>query len=455
MKVAVVGTGYVGLVTGCCLAESGHSVVCIDNNAEKVTAMKRGESPIYEPGLAEMMARNIERGRLSFTTELSDGVTEAEAIFLALPTPPQGDGSADLSAVLGVAEKLGKCLPANYCVVIDKSTVPVGTAQKVEAAIKKNASTQFDVVSNPEFLREGHAVEDFMVPERVVVGVSSSKAETIMRELYKSFVDDDRPLIVTDPATAELAKYAANTFLVTKISFMNEIANLSEKLGTDIDALRQIVGSDSRIGHKFIHPGIGCGGSCFPKDIRALNHMADDNDYEFKLLKAAMAINDRQQHLLVDRILDHFDGDIKGKTFALWGLAFKPQTDDIREAPALVIAESLIKHGAKVVAYDPEAGENVRQLYQDQKALHVKDDLWEAAKGADALIVATEWSEFIEADIQKLKNTLKNPLVFDGRNIWRPESMQKAGFSYYSIGRRPVIQQPGKYLRASRWNLVF
>lgn len=440
MNVTIIGTGYVGLVTGCCLAESGHQVICVDNNEAKVAEMRSGVSPIYEPGLQEMMARNIEKGRLSFTTDLAEGVSAAKAIFLALPTPPQDDGSADLSAVLAVAKQLGPNLPKDYCVVIDKSTVPVGTAEAVRDAIQASgATTEFDVVSNPEFLREGHAVQDFMEPERVVVGVSDKRAEAVMRELYDTFVDDTRPLYVTDPATAELAKYAANTFLVTKVSFMNEIAHLCEKMGADVDMLRLAIGSDSRIGHKFLHPGIGCGGSCFPKDVRALRHMADQYDYDFKILKAAMAVNEQQQHVLVAKVMDHYNSDIQGKTFALWGLAFKPNTDDIREAPALAIINELLDAGAKVVAYDPEAADNVRNLYTDKTGITIVDDKYTALDAADALLVATEWSEFAEADISQIATKLQKTVIFDGRNVFQPKDMQAAGFTYYSIGRRAII----------------
>lgn len=439
MNVTIVGTGYVGLVTGCCLAENGHQVVCVDNNEQKVADMRKGVVPIYEPGLEELMVRNQEQGRLTFTTDLAGGVKDSQAIFLALPTPPQEDGSADLSAVLAVAKELGNCLPDDYCVVIDKSTVPVGTAEAVHEAIAASSQTSFDVVSNPEFLREGHAVEDFMEPERVVVGVSSKEAETVMRELYASFVNDERPLYVTDPRTAELAKYAANTFLVTKISFMNEIAQLCERMGADVDMLRQAIGSDSRIGHKFLYPGIGCGGSCFPKDVRALRHMSEQYDYDFKLLGAAMAINDQQQNVLVTKVLDHFNGDISGQTFALWGLAFKPNTDDIREAPALVIIDRLLAAGAQVVAFDPEAGDNVRQRYSGNDKVTVVSDKYEAPVKASALLIATEWPEFGAADLTQISKSLEEPLVFDGRNVFQPETMREAGFTYYSIGRRPVM----------------
>jgi UDPglucose 6-dehydrogenase len=439
MNVTIVGTGYVGLVTGCCLAEAGHTVVCVDNDEQKVAGMRRGVVPIYEPGLEELMVRNQKADRLSFTTDLAEGVKDAEAIFLALPTPPQDDGSADLSAVLTVAKQLGTILPEHYCVVINKSTVPVGTAEAVRQAIAENAEGEFDVVSNPEFLREGMAVKDFMEPERVVVGVTSELAENVMRELYKSFVNEERPLYITDPATAELAKYAANSFLVTKISFMNEIAALSELMGADVDMLRQAIGADSRIGHKFLYPGIGSGGSCFPKDVRALNYMAEQHGHDFKLLKAAMTVNNNQPNVLVTKILDHFNGDVKGKTFALWGLAFKPNTDDIREAPALVIIDELLKAGAKIVAYDPEAGGHVRELYKDNDNVQIVDDKYAALQNAAALLIATEWQEFKDSDLSKIATNLEKPVIFDGRNIFQPADMQAAGFTYYSIGRRPVL----------------
>ncbi|MEK7599564.1 MAG: UDP-glucose/GDP-mannose dehydrogenase family protein [Patescibacteria group bacterium] len=439
MNVTIVGTGYVGLVTGCCLADSGHNVVCVDNNEAKVAQLKQGVSPIYEPNLEEVMARAIEQGRLTFTTSLAEGIADAKAIFLALPTPPMEDGSADLSAVLKVAEALGDCLPSEYCVVIDKSTVPVGTAEAVHEAIAAKATSPFDVASNPEFLREGHAIADFMEPERVVVGVSSKEAEAVMRELYASFTNDERPLYVTDPRTAELTKYAANTFLVTKISFMNEMAQLSERMGADVDMLRQAIGADSRIGEKFLYPGIGCGGSCFPKDVRALKHMSEEHNYDFKLLTAAMAINDQQQEVLVTKLLDHFDGNISGKTFALWGLAFKPNTDDIREAPALTIINRLLEAGAKVVAYDPEAADNVRAVYEGDDRVKIVDDKYDTLSGATALLIATEWPEFGDSDLSIVAKSLEQPLVFDGRNVFQPAQMQAAGFSYYSIGRRPVL----------------
>jgi UDPglucose 6-dehydrogenase len=439
MNVAVVGTGYVGLVTGACLAKSGHTVVCIDNNQQKVAELRAGKLPIYEPDLAEIVSANADKGRLSFTTDLAEGVSQAEVIFLALPTPPQEDGSADLSAVMAVAKQLGGCLAPHYCVVVNKSTVPVGTAEAVQATIAGQTDQEFDVVSNPEFLREGFAVRDFMEPERVVVGASSDRAADVMRQLYSSYVNDERPLLVTDPATAELTKYAANTFLVTKISFMNEIAQLCERMGADVDMVRQALGADSRIGHKFLYPGIGCGGSCFPKDVRALKHMSKQYNYDFKLLAAAIQINDQQKHVLVDKLLDHFEADIAGKHFALWGLAFKPGTDDIREAPALVIIDSLLAAGASVTAYDPEAGKHVRTKYADNDQVTITDDKYEALGNASALLVATEWPEFADGNLETIGNLLQERLVFDGRNIFQTEVMRAAGFSYYSIGRRPVL----------------
>jgi UDPglucose 6-dehydrogenase len=438
MNVAIVGTGYVGLVTGCCLADSGNQVVCVDNNEAKVADMKKGVVPIYEPGLEEIMKRTTEDGRLTFTTDLKEGISKADVIFLALPTPPNEDGSADLSAVLAVAGQLGSILPNKYCVIVDKSTVPVGTAEAVRKTMDEKGAKDFDVVSNPEFLREGFAVKDFKEPERVVVGVTSKKAEDVMRKLYEPFTGKDRPLYVTDPATAELAKYAANSFLVTKIGFMNEMSHLCEMMGADVDMLRQAIGSDSRIGSKFLYPGIGAGGSCFPKDVRALKHMSDEQGYDFKLLKAAMAVNDQQQRVLAQRVLEHFKDDIKGKTFALWGLAFKPNTDDIREAPALVIIDTLLDKGAKVVAYDPEAADNVRRSYKDSDGLTVVDDKYQALDGADALLIATEWPEFADAGVERIAKALANPVMFDGRNVFRPESMKEAGFVYYSIGRPSI-----------------
>ena len=396
MNVAVVGTGYVGLVTGCCLAEVGNNVTCIDNNREKIEKLKAGKVPIFEPGLESLLHQNIEHGRLAFTTDLPKGISKASAIYLALPTPANKDGSADLSAVLNVANQLGSILPKKYCVIINKSTVPVGTAEAVRDVIIQKAKFEFDVVSNPEFLREGLAVKDFMEPERVVVGVNSLPAEKVMRKLYKPFLSKERPLYVSDQRTAELIKYAANTFLVTKISFMNEIAQLCERMGANVDIVRKAVGADSRIGSKFLYPGIGSGGSCFPKDVRALRYMSQQYDYDFKLLGAAIEINDQQKLVLVHKLFDHFKGDVYGLTFALWGLAFKPGTDDIREAPAIAIINELTTHGARVNAYDPAAGNNIRELYSGKNNVTVVDDKYEALNGASALLLATEWPEFVK-----------------------------------------------------------
>lgn len=438
MRVSIIGTGYVGLVTGSCLADIGHHVVCIDNDENKVEKLRHGESPIFEPGLSEIITKNISSERISFTSNLKDGIKDAEIIFLALPTPPNEDGSADLSYVFKVAEDIAPILSKTFTVIVNKSTVPVGTSEKVTEIIGKKHKGEFEVVSNPEFLREGHAVGDFMEPERIVIGAQTEKAITKMQKLYQPITTEDSPLFVTDQRTAELSKYAANTFLVTKISFMNEIARLSEGLGTDIDMLRQIVGSDSRIGHKFLHPGIGCGGSCFPKDVRALKNLSDENGYDFKLLNAAMQINDSQQKHLLDKILTHFDGSVKGKTFALWGLAFKPQTDDIREAPALAIAKSLLNSGAIVKAYDPEAMENVSEVMKDQPDFKLCKNKYEAVEASDALIIATEWAEFIESSLEKIKSKLTSPVIFDGRNIFEVSEVKKIGFVYYGIGRAPI-----------------
>ena len=424
-----------GLVTGICLADAGHTVTCIDNNAAKVAELQNGQSPIYEPGLEEVMARTIEMHRVSFTTDLAEGVLDAEIIFLALPTPPMEDGSADLSAVLAVAKQLGGLPRTSFQVIVDKSTVPVGTAEKVTQTILKYGGSNFSVVSNPEFLREGFAIGDFMHPERIVVGGDNKQALRMMETLYAPFVDDHRPLITTDTATAELAKYAANTFLVTKISFMNEIAHICERVGADVDALRTILGADSRIGHKFLYPGIGYGGSCFPKDVRALNVIAKENDYTFRLLDAAMEVNAQQHSLALARMKDHFAGSLKGRTIGVWGLAFKPNTDDIREAPALAIIRELLTAGAKVKAYDPEAMENVRSYFAQAKHIELTFHKYATAKDADALIIATEWEEFRTADLARVKSLLKNPIIFDGRNIFRPEMMSEMGFVYSSVGR--------------------
>jgi UDPglucose 6-dehydrogenase len=436
MNIAVVGTGYVGLVTGTCLAETGNSVICVDINAEKVQKLRDGEVPIYEPHLDVLFHRNIHAKRLAFTTDLATAVEEAKVIFLALPTPPGADGAADLSYILGVADDLGRIIK-DYKVVVDKSTVPVGTAEKVRAAIAQNAVCDFDVVSNPEFLREGFAVDDFMKPDRVVIGSSSERAKKIIEELYKPFVRQGNPIFFMDERSAELTKYAANAFLATKITFMNEIANLCEELGADVDAVRVGIGSDDRIGKRFLFPGIGYGGSCFPKDVQALVKSADDNNYDFKILKAVMEINEKQKTIIVPKILKYFDGQLQGKRFALWGLAFKPDTDDIREAPALYIIDELLQAGANICAFDPEAMSNVQRLLGN-KIIYAQDE-YDALQDADALIIATEWSEFRTPDFSRMSEIMANKVIFDGRNLYSLEQMQDLGFDYFSIGRHTRI----------------
>lgn len=438
MNIAVVGTGYVGLVTGTCLAETGNTVVCVDINADKIKKMQSGIVPIYEPHLDTLFERNIKQGRLVFTTNLAEAVEKAKIIFLALPTPPGEDGSADLSYILGVAKDLG-ALIKDYKVIVDKSTVPVGTADKVRQAIAnhlpadKVSEELFDVVSNPEFLREGYAVDDFMKPDRVVIGTSSDKARKIMEELYRPYVRQGNPIIFMDERSAELTKYAANAFLATKITFMNEIANLCEKLGADVDAIRIGIGSDARIGKRFLFPGIGYGGSCFPKDVQALAKSASEVDYDFKILDAVMDINDRQKTIIVPKIKNYFKNDLKGKKIALWGLAFKPDTDDIREAPALYIIDELLKEGVSITAYDPEAMNNVRNLIGDKISYAL--DEYDALRDADALLIATEWSTFRTPDFEKISGLLKNKTIFDGRNLYGIQQMEDLGFDYYSIGR--------------------
>jgi UDPglucose 6-dehydrogenase len=434
MNIAVVGTGYVGLVTGTCLSELGNHVVCVDINDEKIRALNSGKIPIYEPGLQALFKRNADHGRLKFTTSLSEGVKDAKVIFLALPTPPGEDGSADLQYVLKVAEELGPLL-TEYVVIVDKSTVPVGTAEKVRKAIAANTSVEFDVVSNPEFLREGVAVEDFMKPDRVVVGTRSMKATSILDALYAPLVRQGNPIIFMDERSAELTKYAANSFLATKISFMNEIANMCEKLGADVDAVRKGIGTDTRIGKRFLFAGIGYGGSCFPKDVEALSKSAGEVDYDFKILNAVQHINKTQKLKLFNKMQQQL-GELAGKKIALWGLAFKPYTDDIREAPALYNIDALLQAGAHVSAYDPEAAENIHALYGDKIALC--DDEYEALLGADALMIITEWPVFRQPDFNLMAKNLKNKLVFDGRNLYDVNHMETLGFTYFSIGRRTV-----------------
>jgi UDPglucose 6-dehydrogenase len=437
MNIAVVGTGYVGLVTGTCLAETGNTVICVDINEEKVNKMRSGEVPIYEPHLDVLFHRNIKAGRLKFTTNLAEAIEKAAIIFLALPTPPGEDGSADLSYILGVADDLGK-LMKDYKVLVDKSTVPVGTAEKVKNAVAKNYKGDFDVVSNPEFLREGFAVDDFLKPDRVVVGVNpnSSRARQLMEELYKPYVRSGNPIIFMDEKSAELTKYAANAFLATKITFMNEIANLCERLGADVDMVRIGIGSDDRIGKRFLFPGIGYGGSCFPKDVQALHKSANEVSYDFKILSSVMEINEKQKTIIIPKIKEYFNGNLKGKHFAIWGLAFKPDTDDIREAPALYIIDELLAAGATVSAHDPEAMNNVKKLLGDK--IKFTDDPYESLSHADALVICTEWSLFRTPDFEKVSAALKNKVIFDGRNLYSNEQMKKLGYHYSSIGRETV-----------------
>ena len=434
MKIAVVGTGYVGLVTGTCFAETGNNVICVDINADKVARMQKGEIPIYEPHLDVLFERNIKQGRLKFSTDLAEAVNFAQIIFLALPTPPGEDGSADLSYVLGVAEELGKIF-TEYKVIVDKSTVPVGTAEKVKKAIAKNAREDFDVVSNPEFLREGFAVDDFLKPDRVVIGTSSARARVLMEELYKPFVRQGNPIIVMDEKSAELTKYAANAFLATKITFMNEIANFCEMVGADVDMVRIGIGADNRIGKRFLFPGIGYGGSCFPKDVHALARSGNEAGYDFKIINAVMEVNENQKLRLIEKVKKHF-GDLKGKKFALWGLAFKPDTDDIREAPALYMIDELLANGASINVFDPEAMKNVQQIYGDK--IQFANDEYDVLKEADALLIATEWAEFRNPDFEKIGALLKSKSIFDGRNLYDLAQMRKLGFYYESIGREIV-----------------
>ncbi len=432
MNIAVVGTGYVGLVTGTCFAETGNQVVCVDIDKDKVTRMQKGEIPIYEPDLDVLFERNIKGNRLHFTTNLAEGIEGAKVIFLALPTPPGEDGAADLKYILKVADELGPLLK-EYTVIVDKSTVPVGTSEKVRERIAKGARVDFDVVSNPEFLREGVAVEDFMKPERVVIGTSSPNAKEVMDRLYAPFVRQGNPIIFMDERSAELTKYAANAFLATKITFMNEIANLCEKVGANVDEVRIGIGSDSRIGKRFLFAGIGYGGSCFPKDVQALAKTSDDIGYDFKILDAVMEVNEIQKTNLIPKLKAYFNGDIRAKKIAMWGLAFKPNTDDIREAPALYNISELLKEGAEVIAYDPEAMGNVKNIYGDK--IKFAEEAYEALNGADALMIMTEWPLFRTPDFEQMAKRLKNKVIFDGRNLFAPKELKDAGFYYESIGR--------------------
>lgn len=432
MKIAVVGTGYVGLVTGTCFAETGNKVVCVDIDQTKVDKLSSGQVTIYEPGLEKLFLRNIKEERLRFTTSLASVVEDVEMIFLALPTPPGADGAADLKYVLGVAEELGKLIKG-YKVIVNKSTVPVGTADKVRVAIAKNYQGDFDVVSNPEFLREGVAVEDFMRPDRVVIGTTSERAKKLMSELYAPYVRQGNPIIFMDERSSELTKYAANSFLAMKISFMNEIAQICERMGADVDMVRRGIGSDDRIGKRFLFSGIGYGGSCFPKDVQALIKSATEFNYDFKILKAVEQVNAKQKIHLVEKVKSFYQGSLKGKHFALWGLAFKPNTDDIREAPALLMINALLQEGATVTAYDPEAMPNVQRELGNN--INYAQSQYQALEGANALLIATEWSEFRTPDIERISQLLPSKVIFDGRNLFEVAKLQQLGYQYISIGR--------------------
>ena len=441
MKITIVGTGYVGLVSGTCFAETGIDVVCVDIDKTKIDKLNDGQIPIYEPGLEDIYKKNIEKGRLTFTTNLEESIKDSDAVFIAVGTPPDEDGSADLKYVLGVAREIGRTLD-HYLVIVTKSTVPVGTSVKVKKAVadeleKRGLSIPFDVASNPEFLKEGSAVDDFLKPDRIVVGTESEKAQKVMRKLYKPFLLNGHPILFMDITSSEMTKYAANSMLATKISFINDIANLCEILGADVDSVRKGIGSDARIGHKFIYPGTGYGGSCFPKDVKALIRTADENGYSMEILKAVESVNFRQKAVLFEKIMRHFDGNIKDKKFAIWGLAFKPKTDDMREAPSLVIIEKLLHAGAKVVAYDPVAMEEGKRILGN--TIEFAKDEYDACVDADALILVTEWPEFRLPNFRVLQKLLKNKLIFDGRNIYDSEELAELAFTYYAVGRKPVI----------------
>jgi len=439
MKVTIFGTGYVGLVTGTCLAEMGNHVLCVDVDADKIARLERGEIPIFEPGLEPLVKRNHEAGRLAFSTDPKAAVAHGDTIFIAVGTPPDEDGSADLKYVLAVARSIGENL-TGYAVVVDKSTVPVGTADRVRAEIdaaleKRGVEITFDVVSNPEFLKEGNAVDDCMKPDRIVIGSSSSRAIDLLKSLYAPFNRNHDRIVVMDERSAELTKYAANAMLATKISFMNEIANIAEHVGADVEMVRHGIGSDPRIGYSFIYPGTGYGGSCFPKDVQALERTAHANGYQARLLGAVEAVNRDQKRRLFELLTCHFGGSLSGTTIALWGLAFKPNTDDMREAPSRVLMEALWQAGAKVRAYDPQAGGETARIYGQRDDLVLCDDPWAALEGADALAVVTEWKVFRSPDFARIKSMLKNPVIFDGRNLYDPPMVESAGLAYYGIGR--------------------
>jgi UDPglucose 6-dehydrogenase len=447
MNITIVGSGYVGLVAGACFADTGNDVVCVDSNIEKIEGLKRGEIPIYEPGLSDIVLRNVKEGRLSFTTSLQEGTDRSDVIFIAVGTPQDEDGSADLRHVLAVAAGIGKAMKGSK-IIVDKSTVPVGTAKKVRAAIAEHTSHPFEVVSNPEFLKEGAAIEDFMKPDRVVVGVESERAAAVMRELYAPFVRTNNPIIVMDVASAEMTKYAANAMLAARVSFMNEIANLCEKVGADVDSVRVGIGTDSRIGMSFLFPGIGYGGSCFPKDVQALIRTASDAGVEFTLSKAVEEVNKAQKQVLVTKVRSHFAREgLSGKHFALWGLAFKPKTDDVREAPALSVCKALLEAGATLSLFDPEATKTFQVALGSQPGVTYAETNYDALKGADALLICTEWNEFRRPNYSRMKELLKHPLIFDGRNILDRKALSLEGFTYYCIGRPEVRPQSEKGAR--------
>lgn len=439
MKIGVIGTGYVGLVTGTCFAETGNQVICVDNNPKKLEALRNGILPIYEPGLKNIFDRSVREGRLHFTDKLEEAVDKSDIIFLCLPTPPGANGQADLKFVLDVASEIGGILKS-YKVIVNKSTVPVGTADKVTDRIRAKTDIAFDVVSNPEFLREGVAVEDFMKPERVVVGTRSDRAAKLMHELYEPFVRSGNPIIIMDERSSELTKYAANAFLATKITFMNEIANVCELVGADVDNVRRGIGTDSRIGKRFLFPGIGYGGSCFPKDVQALDFTSDEFGYNFQILKSVMKVNESQKVSIIPKIQQHFGNSVKGKVFAVWGLAFKPETDDVREAPSLYVIEKLLELGAKVKAYDPEAMETFQVAFGDKSnnSIEYVDNKEEALLDADALVICTEWNEFRRPDYDKIKESIKDSVIFDGRNLYDLDRIEETGITYYSVGRRNI-----------------
>ena len=452
--IAIVGTGYVGLVTGTCLAEAGHVVTCIDIDREKIKKLQRGKLTIYEPGLETIFKRNRTEKRLRFTTKLNEAVKETSIIYLALPTPAGKDGSADLSFIISAAQELGAHIK-NYKIIINKSTVPVGTAELVREIISMNTTANYDVVSNPEFLREGFAVEDFMKPGRIVIGTSSEKAKKILMELYSPFVRQGNPIIIMDERSAEMTKYATNSYLASRISFMNEVANLCEKIGADVDLVRKGMGTDERIGNHFLYPGIGYGGSCFPKDVKAMIKMGERNELRFKILEAVEMINENQKNILIEKINSYYKEGLSGKKFAIWGLSFKPNTDDIREAPSLTIINKLLEEGAQVSVYDPEAMENVKRLYE---GINFGKDQYSILKGADALIITTEWSLFRTPNFKKMSQLMKSKNIFDGRNLFAPKTIEKTGFYYESIGRKKVnvplmISQP-IYNKPDKFNKI-